>query len=369
MIPAVTLLIKPASGACDHRCRYCFYSDVADHREESFRGMMSHETLDLVLRRAFETGARQVNLAWQGGEPTLVGLDFFRHMAKRVRELKPSGVTVTQALQTHGGHLNDDWCRFFKEEGFLIGLSLDGPKEYHDALRLDAQGKGTFQSVMNAAQLLTRHGVDFNILSVVNGYNARHASQLYRFFVKNGFRYLQFIPCLEPLDAPEPTGFSLTAKAYGRFLIDIYRLWEADWKQGNYISIRHIDNAVRVLAGLPPEECGTQGRCSLYTVVEADGEAYPCDFYCIDRYALGNLADHTIEQLNQTPAAEAFLTPSLTLPDACKNCPYVFLCRGGCRRHRDMSGTLGDNRFCEGLKAYYETCLPSMQTIARTLRR
>ena len=369
MIPAVTLLIKPASGACDHRCKYCFYSDVAGHRQEAFRGMMNLETLELLLNRAFETGAKQVNLAWQGGEPTLVGLDFFRHMAERVRALKPAGVTVTQALQTHGGHLNDDWCRFFKKEGFLIGLSLDGPREYHDALRLDAHGKGTYASVMQAAQLLTKHGVDFNILAVVNGYTARHASQLYRFFVKNNFRYLQFIPCLEPLDAPETAPFSLTAKAYGRFLIDLYRLWEADFRKGNYISIRHIDNAIRVVAGLPPEECGTQGRCSLYTVVEADGQTYPCDFYCIDRYALGNLADHTIEELNQTPAAQAFLAPSLTLPSSCKSCPYLFLCRGGCRRHRDIRGTLSDNRFCEGLKSYYEACLPSMKEIARSLRR
>ena len=368
MTHALTLLIKPASGACDHRCRYCFYSDVAEHREAGFRGMMSRETLELVLRRAFETGARQINLAWQGGEPTLAGLDFFEHMALRVKALTPPGVTVTQALQTHGGLLDEYWCRFFKKEGFLIGLSLDGPKEYHDALRLDARGRGTFQSVMRAAALLAQHRVDFNILTVVNGYNARHAAQLYRFFDRSGFRYLQFIPCLEPLDAPDPAPFSLTASAYGRFLTELYRLWEADWRAGRYVSIRHIDNAIRILAGYPSEECGTRGRCSLYTVIEADGTAYPCDFYCLDRYALGNLADSTIEALQHTPAAEAFLAPSLTLPEACQRCPYGFLCRGGCRRHRDIGGVLGDNRFCQGLKAYYEACLPSMSQIARTLR-
>ena len=261
---SITLLIKPASGACDHRCRYCFYHDVAAHRSSPNRGMMTLETLDVLLERAFETGARQVALAWQGGEPTLAGLPFFEAMVQRVKEKQPPGVTVTQALQTHGGGMDDAWCAFFKREHFLVGLSLDGPKELHDALRPDAQGRGTHASAMEAARKMTKHGVDFNILTVVNGFNARHGEKLYKFFARNNFKYLQFIPCLEPLEGPSGEPFTLTAEGYGKFLIDIYRLWERDFKVGNYVSIRHIDNAIRILAGYPSEECGTQGRCALY---------------------------------------------------------------------------------------------------------
>lgn len=368
MMSMITLLIKPASGACNYRCRYCFYHDVTHYRAESNRGMMSRETLDILLKRAFETGTRKVNLAWQGGEPTLAGLDFFSYMVRRVRELKPAGVEVTQTLQTNGSLLDDDWTHFFARENFLIGLSLDGPKEYHDALRLDSEGKGTFRKTMNAVRLLSRHKVNFNILTVVNGYNARHAGKLYRFFAQNGLRYLQFIPCLDSFGELVPASFSLTPAQYGCFLIELYRLWEADYRLGNYVSIRHIDNAVRILAGYPSEECGTLGRCSLNTVIEADGQVYPCDFYCIDQYSLGNLAEHSIEELNRSGAARAFLAPSLTLPERCSNCPYAFLCRGGCRRHRDYGEVLGENRFCQGLQSYYEACLPSMTAIAHTLR-
>lgn len=180
-----------------------------------------------------------------------------------------------------------------------------------------ARGAALFRASCGLPLFWARYRVDFNILTVVNGYNARHAAQLYRFFHRSGFRYLQFIPCLEPLDAPDPAPFSLTASAYGRFLTELYHLWEADWRAGRYVSIRHIDNAIRILAGYPSEECGTRGRCSLYTVVEADGTAYPCDFYCIDRYALGNLADCTIEALQHTPGSRGlfgalpYLAPSM----------------------------------------------------------
>lgn len=328
---------------------------------------MKKETLSILLRRAFETGARCVNLDWQGGEPTLAGFDFFTNMVQMVKELKPEETTVTQTLQTNGSLLDERWCRFFAKEGFLIGLSLDGPKEYHDALRVDEQGHGTFQKVLDSARLLARFQVNFNILTVVNGWNARHAGKLYRFFVRNNLKYLQFIPCLDPFGGQQQP-YSLCAEDYGRFLIELFRLWEADYREGNYISIRHIDNSIRLLAGFPPEECGTLGRCSLYTVVEADGEVYPCDFYCTDQYALGNIADHSLAELSQTENAKKFLNQSLVLPEDCLHCPYGFLCRGGCRRHRDNGWELGKNRFCQSYQAYYKACLPSMATIARTFR-
>ena len=271
-MPTVNVLIKPASSACNMCCSYCFYQDVASNRETAFQGMLSSDMLERVVAASMEYAEGSCTFLFQGGEPTLAGLDFYRKLIELEKKYAKPGVKLSHAIQTNGYCMDEEWCAFFKAHNFLVGVSLDGPADFHNFNRKDHEGKHTYNQVMRGISLLERFGAAYNILCVLTGRNARSIQRIYHFYRKQGFRWLQFIPCLEPLGqewGKEP--YHLSVEEYGDFLIRIFDLWLDDLRRGIYISIRHIDNWLQILMGGQPESCGMTGRCSIQFVVEGDG--------------------------------------------------------------------------------------------------
>ena len=263
-MPPISVLIKPASSACNMSCAYCFYRDVAHHREKAFTGMLSVSQMENIMVSALEYASGACTFAFQGGEPTLAGLDFFRQVVQMGKRYRKPGVQISYALQTNGYCIDEEWARFLGENHFLIGLSLDGPPELHDQNRKGVDGKGSFKQVLRAARLFDRYDVEYNILSVITARNARAAQSIYNFFKKNQFHYLQFIPCIEPFDAGGGASvYGLSSSQYGKFLVQIFDLWYQDYQKGDFVYIRQLDNWLQILAGYCPELCGMEiGRAS-----------------------------------------------------------------------------------------------------------
>ena len=368
-VPPLHLLIKPASDGCNMACRYCFYRDEAENRQVPSYGRMSEETLETVVRRAFDYAERECTFAFQGGEPTLAGLPFFRKLVELVKQYNTKKIRVHYAIQTNGYVIDREWAEFFRENRFLVGLSLDGNKEVHDRFRPDRTGKGTFSKAMHAAQLFDACGVDYNILTVVTKQLAQNIQKVYSFYARNGFRFQQYIPCLDAI-GEERGGqeYSLTPEVYGKFLIELFELWYRDRKQGKQVSIRYFDNLLMVLRDTPPEACGMLGCCSVQNVVEADGEVYPCDFYVLDRYRLGNLKELDLAQIHENRKQSGFLQSSLVKPEECQTCRWKSLCRGGCRRDRDQfdGGDPGLNYFCKAYQQFFDAAFPRLRELAYT---
>lgn len=364
-MPPLNVLIKPASGLCNLHCTYCFYRDVTDHRSQGCYGIMSLDTLEVLVRRIFDYAEGECTIAWQGGEPTLAGLDFFRRYIELEEQYNTKHIPVHRAIQTNGYGLTDEWAAFFGHYHVLTGLSLDGVRSSHDRYRKTPSGEGSFSSVFAATKLLERYHVDYNILTVVHRGTAEKIRQIYPFYQEHSFRYQQYIACLDPLD--EPPGqrpWSLTPELYGRFLIDLFQMWYQDARRGRAPYIRQFENYIGLLAGIQPESCEQRGVCGVQTVVEADGSVYPCDFYVTDAYRLGNLKEHSIAELRANPIQQAFVQRSIPLPEQCTKCPYLHLCRGGCSRCRLEDGL---NYFCPGYQMFFQRCLPKMEQLANDL--
>ena len=360
---SVNLLIKPASSLCNMRCRYCFYHDVAENREIESYGIMTEETAHTLIDRAFEY-ADDIFFAFQGGEPTLCGHEFFEDFTEYAgRKRKEKKANVRYGLQTNGLLIDGRFAEIFRKNGFLVGISLDGIKECHDLNRIDAKREGTFTRVKKAADLLTREGVEFNILSVVTETGARKAEANYNFYKKNGLRFIQYIPQIAPFDGD--CGFApLSAESYGKFLCTTFDLWYRDFAAGDYISIRDIDNYCGIIMGRRPEICSLQGRCSCNLTVEANGNVYPCDFYVLDRYLLGNLKDTSLEDMITSDTSKRFIAESCVEQPECAECRWRPLCRTGCRRNKEPLGKTGGYQFfCEAYKTFFEHCYERMLTV------
>lgn len=363
----LSFLIKPASGHCNMRCRYCFYEDETNLREAGNSGMMSAGTADALIREAFAAldPGGQVTFAFQGGEPTLAGLSYFRHFVEKVREVNRERAVVRYAIQTNGLAIDEDWADFFREHKFLVGVSLDGEKATHDALRPDAGGKDTWNRVTQTLALLKRKEVDVNLLCVVSRLCAKHPQRAYRCLKKLG-AYLQFIPCLDPLDAERGSmPYSLTPQLYGNFLCGLFDEWYRDFTAGEYTSIRLFDDYVHLAMGLPASTCATSGSCGAYFVVEGDGTLYPCDFYCLDQWRMGILGDASLAELAAGEVARRFLAEGLERPAECAGCPWLQLCNGGCKRDWTRDGEGNHNYFCPAFQRFFAYAAPRIAQIAR----
>ncbi|MDD4849633.1 MAG: SPASM domain-containing protein [Gemmiger sp.] len=361
----LTVLVKPASGRCNLACRYCFYKDVAAHRAQFDRGLMAEGTAAALIEKtlAYAAGG-QVSYCFQGGEPTLAGLDFYRFFIRTVESKNQSGSEVSYALQTNGILLDDAWCAFLKEQNFLVGLSLDGRAAQHDHWRVDAAGNGTFARVKAALLRLQQQGVPVNLLAVATPQVAAHIDDIWAFFVGLGCKNLQFTTSLEPVgQRPFTAPWALDNEQYYRFQKRLLDLYLAAWRAGQYVSVRHLDNLMRLAQGQPPEMCGLQGRCAGQLVVEADGTVYPCDFYCEDAYALGNILSTGVAALCESPALRRFTESSTKVEPRCRRCPAYPLCRGGCRRERDYAGdaTLRPNLYCDARRRFYRYFVAQLQ--------
>lgn len=365
----LTILLKPASAGCNLRCGYCFYADESRNRAQPSRGHMRPETLRAILRNVFcdlSSGDR-LCLTFQGGEPTLVGLGFYQSLVEDCRALAPAGVSVRYALQTNGLLLDDAWCAFLREQGFLVGLSLDGPIAIHDAQRRDALGNGSYARVMQAKRRLDRHGTDYNVLMVLTRELARHPHGLMAFLEKNQLAYVQLIPCLGPLDGGAQA-CALTPERYASFYNAFFDLWLEAYSRGKYISVKLFDDYIRHLAFGECNACGLLGVCTSQLVVESDGSVYPCDFYALDEYLAGNLAERPLSALLASPVFQAFPKRPLPANPLCAACPFLRLCGGGCPRMRKEVFAAAKGGLC-GHRLFLEHALERMAAIARRLPR
>ena len=354
-MPPLSIMIKPASSLCNLRCRYCFYHNVSEIREVSSFGVMTEDTADNIIKKALSfANGESVAFAFQGGEPLIAGLQYFKHFVKKVKEENRLNSRIYLSIQTNGTLVTDEWAQFFHDNGFLVGLSLDGDFK-NNKFRVDENRENAFYKILTAAEKFKRFNVDFNILTVLTGHCADNIDDIYKFFRSKGFRYLQFIPCLRPFGDKSESELYMTNEQYANFLIHCFNRYVKDYVRGQYTSVRYFDNLMHLYLGNPTEQCGMCGHCMHQFVAEGNGNIYPCDFYCTDEWLLGNIDDENenFDTLAHCPKAIEFLRESLAVPEKCKKCKYYPVCRaGGCKRTRE------DRDYCEAYKKFFSACMP-----------
>ncbi|MCL2059833.1 MAG: anaerobic sulfatase maturase [Oscillospiraceae bacterium] len=367
-MPQMTLLIKPVSDACNMRCRYCFYADVAKRRGIAASGAMTPQTREALVRKALNFAEGYCSFGFQGGEPTLAGLEFFDEFVALEREYNHNNVQISNSIQTNGYGLGREWAEFFSRNKFLVGLSMDGTKNAHDSYRVGADGLGTFDAVVATAELFAEYNVDFNILCVVNDEVASRPGQVYAALRK--YKFLQFIPCIDDFDATSPPEHSLAPAKYAKFLKSTFDSYYSDFMRGEYVSIRNFDNYLGILLGNPPEQCGMSGVCTCYFLVEADGNVYPCDFYVLEKWKIGNVGENSFARMIKSETAMEFVDTSRHVHEECRPCEWRGLCRGGCRRYREplVDGVLSKNKLCAAYAEFFSYAYERMQQMATKLR-
>lgn len=367
-MPPVSVLIKPASSLCNLHCEYCFYHAIAESREVESYGIMSDSVIEEIVSKVLAFADGYATFSFQGGEPTLCGLEFFENVIRLQKRYNTKNVVINNCIQTNGTLLDEKWAAFLHDNNFLVGLSLDGPKKMHDCHRVDASGQGTYDTVFAVSQLLDKYEVEYNILTVINSQNAKKPHRLYHYYRDNGFRFIQFIPCIDPAGAKRGSfPFSLTNEQYLIFLKGFFDCWYSEISKDIEVSIRYFDNLVRMTMNMPPETCSMSGRCSCQFVFEADGSVYPCDFYVTDEWKLGNIFDLSIREIAETKVCHDFIKESVQKPNDCNKCKWLWLCRGGCRRdcQDNMTGGMSKNCYCEAYKEFFEYAFPRIQMLAK----
>ncbi len=364
-----SLLVKPASAVCNLDCEYCFYLDrEADPYKDLPGWRMSDEVLERLVDQFLFYSYPASVFAWQGGEPTLAGLKFFQRAVELEQQYGRDGHVVSNALQTNGILIDDDWCALLREYNFLVGLSLDGPEQVHDRYRFNRRRQGTWRKVIEGAETLRKNNVEFNILCVVSQANVHQPRQLYQWFRREGFDFIQYIPLAEFDQEGNPLPFALTPEQYGKFLLETFECW---WPDRRRVHIRFFDNVVEALIGEKPGNCTLHTTCDSYVVVEYNGDVYPCDFFVEKSWKLGNvMVDSFPEIARRTKRAEFARTKVMPHPE-CLGCEFEFVCHGGCpklrhgRHHRfeDL------DYFCQAYKMIYARAIPPLRREAERIRR
>lgn len=375
--PAFNVMLKPRGAICNLDCAYCYYLSK-ERLYPGSRFRMSSELLETCTGQYIEAQrVPEVTFAWQGGEPTLMGLDFFRLAVEFQQEYCRPGVRIHNVLQTNGITLDDEWCRFFRKHNFLIGVSLDGPRDLHDVYRVDKGGKPTFDHVMAGVALLKQHGVDFNILATVHAANADHPLEVYRFLRDEvGASFIQFIPIVE---MDNDTGFqegdkvaerSVAGRQYGAFLIAIFDEWVR--RDVGRVFVQIFDVALTAWLGQRPGLCIFEETCGTALVMEHNGDFYSCDHFVEPRHELGNIQEISLVEMVGSEQQRQFgLTKRDMLPRYCRECQVRFICNGGCPKNRILrtpDGQPGLNYLCEGYKAFFTRIDRPMQIMAAELQ-
>jgi uncharacterized protein len=389
------VLAKPTGAICNLDCKYCFFlSKEMLYPGSRFR--MADELLETYIRQTIESqSATQVNIAWQGGEPTLMGLDFFRRSIEYEKKYLKPGTTIENTLQTNGVELDEEWCEFFRENNFLIGLSVDGPREMHDAYRVDKGGHPTFDRVMRAARLMQKHKVEFNILCTVHAANVEHPLDVYKFFRDDlGTKYIQFIPIVEratpeliplanegwgdthkarPLyvqDGSLVTERTVKSEQWGQFLTAIFDEWVR--RDVGTVFVQMFDAALASWVGAPAAMCIFAETCGDAVALEHNGDVYSCDHYVEPKYLLGNIHEQHLVQLVGSDQQRQFGRDKRdSLPRYCLECEVRFACHGECPRNRFIltpDGEPGLNYLCAGYMAFFKHIDHPMKLMAQLLR-
>jgi uncharacterized protein len=354
--PLSNILIKPAGPDCNLVCDYCFYLDKTGLLQKKSKHRMSIEVLRELMRQLLQQGTQQISVAWQGGEPTLMGEDFFRK-AVEFQNKYAAGKVIGNSLQTNGLLINDRWTSFLRENNFLVGLSIDGPQHIHDLYRKDRSGEGSWDKVVAAATLMLENDVEVNALSAVNAYSVNYPDEIYDYLKALGFRFMQFIPIVETSeDGDGVAPYSVTRQDYGDFLIRLFDRWLADFEYGKpTTSIRYFESLFYRYVNMQPPDCTLMERCGSYVVVEYNGNVFACDFFVEPAWRLGNIMKNRLIDLLNSPRQQEFGDQKAELPKKCKNCPWFSFCFGGCPKDRIRDKrSKGLNYFCESVIIFLE---------------
>jgi len=374
-VQAFTLLIKPSGSDCNIECKYCFYKDRAGQFGHG-RQRMSEAVLEKLVADYLKLGFAVAGFAWQGGEPTVMGVDFFAKAVGLQKRFARPGSEISNTMQTNGTLIDENWCRFLHDNKFLMGISIDGPKEFHDHYRLDHSGCGTFEKVVRAFENFRKYAVEFNTLTLLNDRNVEHADELFDFLVGNGVRYMQFIPCVET----EPRSgaiadFSITPEQYGEFLCRVFDRW---YEYGpEKLNIREIDSLVSYFVLGKHTICTYSERCGGFVVVEHSGDCFCCEFFVEPKWRLGNVLETPLKELAGAGLKRTFGRTKQKLSNKCLLCRHLEVCRGGCMKDRIPTQRQDSNEsyFCEGYKQFFDHAIPRARQIAaqisagRSLRR
>jgi len=385
------IMTKPIGPICNLDCEYCFYLEKENLFPGNHNFKMQDEVLETYIRRYIASqDTPEITFAWQGGEPTLLGVSYFRRIVE-LQEKHGGGKKIGNAIQTNGTLLDDEWCEFLSKHGFLVGLSIDGPAHLHDVYRVDKKKQPTFERVMRGLDLLKKHGTEFNTLTVVNARNSRHPLEVYRFLKEIGSGYMQFIPLVERkadkaaladhLDLAAPTGgqvsnspvteWSVPARHYGEFLCAIFDEWVRHDVGTYYVQI--FDVTLGNWIGAGSSLCVFSEKCGSALAIEHDGELYSCDHYVYPQYRLGNIMNRSLGDMANSPEQIKFGNDkSDTLPRYCRECEVRFACHGECPKHRFIStpdGEPGLNYLCPAYKRFFNHVGPYMETMGQLLKQ
>lgn len=380
------IMTKPIGPRCNIDCKYCYYLEKEDlyPTEKKFR--MSDEMLERyvidMIAASLVVGQNQVHFAWQGGEPTMLGLDYFRRIVALQEKHRPQGVGITNAIQTNGILIDESWALFLTENHFLVGVSVDGTKKVHDRYRIDRAGRPTFDLVMRGLDHLRNAGADYNILTTVHRANAGKGKEIYRFLRELGSEYLQFIPIVERRNtagalarAPQidtdhgnlVTDWSVSPRAYGKFLCDVFDLW---YRQDlGRVFVQFFETQVGLWAGQPSALCVFAETCGNGLALEHNGDLYACDHFVYPEYRLGNISQTPLRDLVWSDKVHEFgQGKSKSLTAQCRACSYRFACNGGCPKHRILAtrdGKPDHNYFCESYTMFFQHAGDRLVKLAR----
>lgn len=375
---AFSSMVKPVGSMCNLNCTYCYYLDKAPTIYDNHQGLMSEAVLERYIGQYITLNqSPEILFVWHGGEPLMAGLDFYRKVIK-LQNTHASGKKIVNTLQTNGVLLNDEWCNFFQRNKFLIGVSIDGPKDLHDAYRRSKNGNPTFDRVMAAINMMNHYGVEYNTLTVISNLSENRGTEVYRFLKSIGSRYMQFLPVVEycvrdqryanPIIAKPGTvdsslsPWSVSAKGYGKFMTDVFDEWVIN-DVGSYF-VQSFDATLAQYVGVKPGLCTFSETCGDALVVEYNGDVYSCDHFVYPDYKLGNIMETDLLRLFLSPRQFKFgIDKRNLLPRECLRCSYYFACRGQCPKHRFLNTEHRDtglNFLCEGLKHYFSHVEPYM---------
>ena len=376
-------MLKPAGSLCNARCKYCYYLEKSKLYGNRQKNIMTDSILEKFVKEYIEAQTTpEVLFTWHGGEALMRPVSFYKR-AMELQRKYACGRRIDNCIQTNGTLLNDEWCRFFKENNFLVGVSIDGPQEFHDEYRRTTTGGPTFQKVMRGIRLLNKHGVEWNALAVVNDFNADYPLEFYHFFKQIGCHYIQFTPIVERMVSREDNltlapgmqeggqlaDFSITAEQWGNFLCTIFDEWVRN-DVGNYY-IQLFDATLANWVGVPPGICTLSKECGHAGVMEFNGDVYSCDHFVYPEHRLGNIATHTITEMMYGEKQQNFARMKhQMLPRQCRECKYEFACHGECPKNRflrDSYGEAGLNYLCAGYRRFFEHVAPYMDFMKNEL--
>jgi uncharacterized protein len=379
--PRIHVLAKPTGSICNLSCAYCYFLDKKALYPGS-KFCMSDEVLENYIQQLIAAHrSPQVTVAWQGGEPTLMGIDFYRRAIELQEKYRKPGMNFENTMQTNGTLLDDEWCQFFKENNFLIGISIDGPRELHDIYRVDKKGEGSFDRVMRGLRLLQKHGVEYNVLTTVNRINADHPLEVYRFLRDEaGVDWIQFIPVVERINEEGYTIYqkgdtvsdrSVQPEQFGSFLSRIFDEWVRN--DVGKLFVQTFEASARRWLGLPSGMCVFEETCGAGLVLEHNGDLYSCDHFVEPDYLLGNIMEKEISELAASEKQYRFGQDKRnTLPKVCCECDVLFACMGECPKNRFLvtsTGEPGLNYLCKGWKAFFHHIDFPMKLMAGLIRR